>query len=214
MKTIAWMEYFSKFNILKHPAREASFSSDAKPVFRQTAPSPGHTEGALIQQKFSPKVRKDVNYLASTLVVEGSVVSESDIVIEGLIRGNVTCRGNIEILGEIKGDVCGKSIRVSQGKITGNIRADEGVYIYNSRVTGDIVAESGEIDSAINGNLTISGSLVIRKASVIKGNITASALSIEENALLEGKVVVSQTTPSASQAETPELQQIVLEMES
>lgn len=215
MEISLWKEYLSRFNLLMHPARklfsapeiQAEPAAEAPSLFKtrsksQPKPNPSPAMPPVQPERYSAETadsKKNVNFFASTLVIEGSVSADSDMVVEGTIRGNVTCRGNIEILGEIKGDVTGKTIRVSQGKVKGNIKATEGLYIYNSTVTGDIVSQRAEIDSAVNGNITTSGTLVIKKSSVIKGNITASALSIEENAMLEGQVIVSRNKPATSE---------------
>ena len=214
METSPWKEYLSRFNLLMHPARnlfsapepQRAPAAESPSLFKaktKSHPKP-NTPPAMppVQPERHPapeltENKKSVNFFASTLVIEGSVNADSDMVIEGTIRGNVTCRGNIELLGEIKGDVTGKTIRIHQGKIKGNIKATEGLYIYNSIVTGDIFSQRAEIDSAVTGNITTTGVLTIKKSSVIKGNITASALSVEENALLEGQVVVSRNKPAS-----------------
>lgn len=219
MEISPWREYLSRFNLLMHPARklfsapelQAEPAAESPSLFKTRTKSQSKPNTPPVMPASQPdrhpysemtEPKKSVNFFASTLVIEGSVSADSDMVVEGTIRGNVTCRGNIEILGEIKGDVTGKTIRISQGKIKGNIKATEGLYIYNSTVTGDLFSQRAEIDSAVNGNITTTGTLTIKKASVIKGNITASALSIEENAMLEGQVVVSRNKPVA----VPEMQ--------
>ena len=80
------------------------------------------------------------------------------------------------------------------------------MYIYESTVVGDIVSQRAEIDSAVTGNIATSGLLILRKSAVIKDNITATSLSVEENALLEGQVIVSRskpTTPTPTSTPTP-----------
>ncbi len=191
MDTIAWKEYFSKFNFLKHPIRQPNSEYPESPAPRREA-------------------RRVVNFFAADLLIDGSVTSDSDMVVEGVIRGDVVCRGHLEVLGQVQGNISAHSVRVIQGRIKGNITAEDGVSVCNSEIKGDIFSQQAEIDSTVNGNITVGGILVIKQSSVIKGNIVAGGLSIEENALLEGQVNVTRT-PEAASAAAPAPTELAIE---
>ncbi len=136
-KATSWKNYFSKLNPLTHPARKSLDSNNLNqnetagdPIQRPAKmkspfstpsnyPNTPSNMSSSSDRRPTPETtnpKKDVNFFASSLVIEGSVRADSDMVIEGTIHGNVTCKSNIDLLGEIKGDVSGKTIRIRQGK--------------------------------------------------------------------------------------------------
>ena len=75
--------------------------------------------------------------------VEGSIVSQGSLRVDGKLHGNVNVKGNL-IIGEkglLKGDVVAKTVVVA-GEINGNINALEKMEINKSgKVVGDIFSK-------------------------------------------------------------------------
>ena len=128
---------------------------------------------------------------AADLTIEGSVYSESDLIIEGRIDGNVACRGNVSVRGTVSGNISGRSICVRGAEITGDIRAGEAFLTERSTIRGNISAATADVDSLIEGDLCADQSVTIRGSATMHGNITAAVISIEENAVLDGSVRIS-----------------------
>lgn len=133
---------------------------------------------------------KSVSYLASDVVIEGSFFSDTDVYIEGRINGGISSKGNVEIRGKADGDLYGTNVTVHLAEVTGNVRAAEYLLVRDSVINGDVFAVTAEIDGVVNGNISADGNLIVRKSAVITGDICAASISIEEKAVLDGKVCV------------------------
>lgn len=87
-----------------------------------------------------------------------------------VIQGNLTSKGEVQIDGEVQGDVYGTHIIIGE----------------NARVTGSIVAE----ECVIRGHLlgTVRGRRVLlQSTSHVEGDIYHQTMAIEQGAFFEGK---------------------------
>lgn len=87
------------------------------------------------------------------------------------LDGNLFSSENVRFDGFIQGDLsCEKKLVVGkEGKVGGMVKAKEAVIM--GQVTGDI---------------NVSGSLHLEKHAVVRGNILAGVLSIEDGAVYDG----------------------------
>lgn len=82
-----------------------------------------------------------VNLIASTTHLEGNVRTESDIRIDGLLKGNLTTSGRLIVgpKGNINGEITCKTAEV-EGSIEGKINVSELLSLKaSSRFTGEII---------------------------------------------------------------------------
>jgi cytoskeletal protein CcmA (bactofilin family) len=80
--------------------------------------------------------------IGSTIVIDGEVSGDEDLVIEGTVKGKVTLRQGLYVEGSgvIEADIETARVEVS-GQVTGNIAATEKVELKaDCRVVGDIRA--------------------------------------------------------------------------
>ena len=78
--------------------------------------------------------------IGSTIVIDGEVSGDEDLVIEGTVKGKVTLRQGLYVEGSgvIEADIETARVEVS-GQVTGNIAATEKVELKaDCRVVGDI----------------------------------------------------------------------------
>ena len=61
----------------------------------------------------------------------------------------------------------------------------------NARITADLIAGDVVIYGLVEGNIRAAGRIELRDSAVVKGDIVAERLSIEENASMKGKVELS-----------------------
>lgn len=139
---------------------------------------------------------REMNVFTEGLTIEGNVTSETGIVIRGTVRGSVTCRADVEISGEITGDVEGKNVRITGGGVQGNITAGEMLSIDRSRIKGNLSATHARINTSIEGDITVRGTLTLQREAAIRGNITAAGMSVEEGASMNGLVTISREVPA------------------
>lgn len=133
------------------------------------------------------------------------VYAKSVIGVGTTFEGNVTTHGDLEISGELKGNVYSEGKVVVMSNTTGNIKAAT-VSIFGCQVNGDIVTTGLlEIDatSSVNGNIiagniicagTVTGDLDIKEnfalsdSGVINGNIKMASMSVAKGAKITGKL--------------------------
>jgi len=86
------------------------------------------------------------------------------------IKGDLICNGDIQIDGEVEGDVQGRSITVGEG-------AD---------VRGTISSDSIRICGSVNGQLK-GQSVVLAKTAKLIGDVVHQTLAVEPGAFFEGQ---------------------------
>ena len=106
----------------------------------------------------NPKTNKEeleVCNIAQGTTIKGNLKVESNIRIEGIIEGTVTCSGRLVLskTGKIKGDILCKNI-ISEGIVYGDIVAKDKIHLLSSAViTGNIKYNCLQIDlgATLNG---------------------------------------------------------------
>lgn len=94
------------------------------------------------------------NVLASGTRLVGNISSEEDFRIDGIVEGDISCKGKI-IIGRnssISGDIECINIEIL-GKVTGNILCTENAILRASAIiAGDITTSSIEIEPGVKFN--------------------------------------------------------------
>ena len=85
------------------------------------------------------------------------------------IAGNLYCKGELHIEGQIEGDINSSSVSVRKGAL----------------ITGSIEAENILIDGAVNGQIK-APTVTIASSARVTGDVIHQTLAVEEGAHLEG----------------------------
>ena len=98
---------------------------------------------------------------------------------------------------EVRGEVKGSEDLMIDGRVEGTVTLTDSKLTIGSsaRVDADVAARDVIILGMLNGNVTAAARVELRKGGNLTGNIRAARLSIEEGALLTGKVELTQTVP-------------------
>jgi cytoskeletal protein CcmA (bactofilin family) len=112
---------------------------------------------------------------------EGSTVIGKSVVIRGELSGNE----DLYIDGDIEGTVTLPESRLTVGP--------------NARVRADVNAREVVVFGHLTGNVKATGRVELRQSALVKGDILAGRLSIEESAVLTGRVELK-ATPETSKA--------------
>lgn len=109
--------------------------------------------------------------IGKSFVIKGEVSCEGDLYIDGQVEGRVDPKGNrltIGPAGRLKANVTARAV-VVQGKLEGNIQASERVDIRESAfVVGDITTQSISIEEGahIKGSIEVHGESKNKSASI------------------------------------------------
>jgi cytoskeletal protein CcmA (bactofilin family) len=123
-------------------------------MFSKPAPKPDSRPNTLVSEPTlapatEPAARnraRPASLLAQNLVVEGSIQSDSEVQIDGLVRGDVRVeRLTIGETGRIEGQVAAETAEV-RGRVVGAIIAKQVRLFSSASVEGDITAEQLAIE--------------------------------------------------------------------
>jgi cytoskeletal protein CcmA (bactofilin family) len=106
----------------------------------------------------------------------------------------------------IRGDLSGNEDLYMDGDIEGSITLSESRLTIgpNARVQADVKVRDIVIFGQLTGNVHATGRVDLRQSAVVSGDILAGRLSIEESAILKGRVELKGTTDArAASADSP-----------
>lgn len=87
------------------------------------------------------------------------------------ITGDLTCKGDIRIDGEIVGNV------ISMAKV---------VIGATGSVQGDVIGSNADISGKLTGDLTVNDTLFLKSTAVLNGDIVTNKLIVEAGAVFTG----------------------------
>lgn len=90
----------------------------------------------------------------------------------------------------IKGEVSGSEDLFVDGEVEGSIdlRNHSLTVGPNGKVKASVTAKSIVVQGKVDGSMTASDRLDLRKSAVVTGDVTTQRIAIEEGAFLKGKV--------------------------
>ncbi len=102
---------------------------------------------------------------------------EINIIANGtVIEGKISTQGSMRI----------------DGRVIGNVHVNGNLTIGTTgEVNGDIEAKNAIIGGKVNGTIVVAEKLVFESKAVIKGDIKASKLVVDEGAIFDGKCIMT-----------------------
>lgn len=101
-----------------------------------------------------------VSVLGSTLVLQGDISGQEDLIVRGQLRGKINLPGN--------------DLMVAEGAL----------------IEAEVKVRSITVRGRVNGNISASGKIFIEKTGRVTGDLSAAVLSIEDGAQFKGSVRV------------------------
>ena len=139
------------------------------------------------KQKSTAVADDEVTVIAKGTTINGSISSDGSLDILGTVNGDVECLGKLSVTGKVKGNASAAEVYVNTDRIEGSIISEGSVKVgLGTVVLGDITATSGVIAGAIKGEIDVNGPIVIDSTAIIKGNIKAKSVQINNGAVIEG----------------------------
>ena len=156
-------------------------------------------EAEEVVEKSVPKLKSsssvtddEVTVISKGTTINGSISSDGSLDIMGNITGDIECLGKLSITGKIKGNSSASEVYVNTERVEGSITSEGSIKIgLGTVVIGDIVATSGVIAGAVKGEIDVNGPIVVDSTAIIKGNIKAKTVQINNGAVIEGSLSLS-----------------------
>lgn len=128
-------------------------------------------------------------YIGRGTVIEGNIKAEGDVELLGELKGDIESDGKVTLHTSVTGNVRAKSLTFVGGELTGDIFTG-GSFVLgrDSVVNGNIQANDVTCAGSINGNIDIKDTLMLEETAVINGDIKTGFLSMSRGAVVRGKV--------------------------
>jgi cytoskeletal protein CcmA (bactofilin family) len=107
-----------------------------------------------------PEHQAKVSVLGTTVVLQGDISGQEDLIIRGQVRGKISLPGN--------------DLMVAEGGL----------------VEAEVRVRSITVRGEVNGNIVALGKVTIERTGRVRGDLSASIISIEDGAQFKGSVKV------------------------
>lgn len=144
---------------------------------------------AAVNAEAAPAVAAERTYIGRGTVIEGNIKAEGDVELLGELKGDIESDGKVTLHTSVTGNVRAKSLTFVGGELTGDIFTG-GSFVLgrDSVVNGNIQANDVTCAGSINGNIDIKDTLMLEETAVINGDIKTGFLSMSRGAVVRGKV--------------------------
>ena len=138
----------------------------------------------------TPEARPAASFLAPGTVFEGSFRAKGDIEIAGELKGDVTSEGSVLLRSNLQSNITAGSVKLTAN---GPVTVSE-----DSKVTGNITAQSLLCAGEINGDIRISGNTQMDANARVSGSVVTGTISVAAGAVLNGSVEMKGTMEAKS----------------
>lgn len=145
---------------------------------------------AIEEQKTSledTEVLDETAIITAGMTLNGDISAKGNVDILGKVKGKVELLGKLNVSGTIEGDSKAAEVFADGAHITGMIVAEGTVKIgQNSVVIGNVAASSTVIAGAVKGDIDVKGPVILDASAIVMGNIKAKSVQINNGAVIEG----------------------------
>lgn len=133
-------------------------------------------------------VVKKPTIISSETVIHGNINASNDLEVCGQIIGDILVEGMVKVLGgAVTGNIKATKIFIKDSVIDGNIVSDSMIDIIdNSEITGNVDGGDIVINCKCKGNITAGERLKLLENATIRGDLQTRIIKIEEGAIVEG----------------------------
>jgi len=152
-----------------------------------SAPTPAPFTG--FHQVIETDNTGEITIVSKNTIVYGNIRSFADMNIEGDVKGDVETTKNIDLNGKVVGNIACNNALMQMSQVKGNIRLKGNVSMKrDALLIGDILSTYADLNGKVKGNLEIAGKVELRGDAVVFGDINASTITVEEGAVIQGYV--------------------------
>lgn len=133
------------------------------------------------------ETEKKATIITKSTIIAGNISTDDDLIIDGSVCGDVDCKGELTISGEVAGNAIAASINIKTSKFEGDVRSDGRIEINEGTVVlGNIYGESAIVAGAVKGEIIVTNEAKLEPTAIVKGNIRAKSVQIDHGAVLQG----------------------------
>lgn len=140
-----------------------------------------------VKEFLTEEDKRAVTVITKGTIINGGITSDCSLDVMGTINGDIECLGKLSISGKVVGNSSAAEVYVNTDLLEGSITSEGAVKIgLGTVVIGNISGASGVIAGAVKGDIDVEGPIVIDSTAIIKGNIKAGSIQMNNGAVLEG----------------------------
>lgn len=147
------------------------------------------------------------NVIGKGTVIEGNVQAEGDLVVEGIVRGDVTTKTKLVVgtLAIIEGNILAQHAEIA-GRVQGTVKA-LGLLVINSSGTilGDVITKDLNVESGSSflGRLQVGGNISSTPIEISKAAVAPVAVAKVTAAPVTASAVVADPVEAGSVFDSP-----------
>lgn len=147
----------------------------------------------LEKEDFGTKTETGVTSIPSGMIIKGNIEATDRIEMMGRVEGNVATTGDVIVTGTIIGDIEANELLLQGSAVKGNIKAIGNIRVeQDSKVVGNVSAESLRLDGRIKGNLNINQTSELASGAIVLGDIETGYISTSKGTKIKGNIFTKQ----------------------
>ena len=162
---------------------------DIEDVAKESAAKEAEKKTASNHKKNNKKADKVKENRTAHMDAPGEVSDDAVTVISQgtTVNGGINSAGAVDVMGTINGDITSRGKVAINGTVTGNVSGAE-IYINTKRLEGSLDSEG-----TVQGTIDVQGAVVLEEGAVVKGDVIAESLQINQGAVLDGSCSLDYT---------------------
>ena len=183
--------------VKKQPATPQTASKYAPPASAKSAaapapaPAPSPAPSTPLHKSYQSLEPTEQTFITKDTIIEGSIITKSDIKISGCMKGNLTSDHDIYINGQVDSDVKGNAVTLNNGVVKGNISSETFINLNEKAIViGDLSGDTVDSDGKVKGNLRITSSVALKSNAIVHGNITSKNINMQDGSVIKGSLEI------------------------
>jgi cytoskeletal protein CcmA (bactofilin family) len=131
----------------------------------------------------------ELTIISRNTVIDGNIRSFADMSVDGDIQGDVETTKDIDLNGKIVGNLTCNNAMMHTAQVQGNVRMKGNISMKrDTLLIGDLMSTYAEVNGKVKGNLDVVGKADLKGDAVVFGDISASTITVEDGAIIQGYV--------------------------
>lgn len=153
----------------------------------------GIFEDRMLNEDQTPDIKmpekNEIAVISSVTRIEGNIKTEGHLIVNGDVQGSISARGNLILSGVATGEVYCESLLFEGVESNSDIIAEQNVVIKEgTTIKGNINCKNATIMGSVFGDITATGTVILKSTAVVVGSIVAKRVGMENGAKLNGPV--------------------------
>lgn len=144
-----------------------------------------------IAEPMKPTAEK--TYLAAGVTLVGTLKADGDVEVAGDVQGNIISSGNVILRSNITGNITAAGLAVAASTLEGDANVSGRVHLSEaSTLNGNICADSVLCDGRMKGDIDAKSDVTLGRTAYVEGNIKAGTMAMERGAVVIGSIQMEQ----------------------